>query len=120
MARPDIRMSDAEVAAFLGGKSRAAVGTLDPAGAPDGEPAEFACADGAITFTVPTGGSLHGHLRRAGRAVCSLEEFPSYAEIRGVTIHGRVTLVADDGSRATFRFDRPRIESFDFRKARRT
>jgi hypothetical protein len=113
-------MTPAEVAAFLSGKRRAVVGTLDAHGAPDGEPAEFAWADGVATVAVARGGPVHGNLLRDARVVCSLEEFPSYGEIRGVTLHGRAAWVAESETHARFRIEAARVESFDFRKMRQS
>ena len=116
MPRPDIRMTPAEVTAFLLGKRRAVVGTLDAEGGPDGEPAEFAFVDGVAVFVVRHGGSTHRNLARDARVVCSLEEFPSYRAIRGVTLHGHAIATGEEGERATFRIEATRVESFDFRK----
>jgi hypothetical protein len=51
--------------------------------------------------------------------VCSVEEFPSYAGIKGVAVHGTAALMSERAGRATFRVEQPRIESFDFAKMRR-
>jgi nitroimidazol reductase NimA-like FMN-containing flavoprotein (pyridoxamine 5'-phosphate oxidase superfamily) len=110
--RPDIRMTPAEVAAFLAGKRRAVVGTLDAQGAPAGEPVDFVYDADVATFTVVRGGAAERNLARDPRVVCSLEEFPSYGEIRGVTLHGRAVRVGED----RFRIEAERVESFDFRK----
>jgi hypothetical protein len=118
MARPRIAMSPAEVAAFLAAKRVAVVGTRAADGGPDGEAAALAYANGEVTFTVPRGGPTHRNLLADPRTVCSAEEFPSYAEIRGVTVRGRAALVAEDGGRVVFRITDARIESFDFRKMR--
>jgi nitroimidazol reductase NimA-like FMN-containing flavoprotein (pyridoxamine 5'-phosphate oxidase superfamily) len=119
MPRQDVRMTPAEIAAFLAGKRRALIGTLDATGAPDGEPAAFAHADGTSTFTVARGGPTDTNLRADPRVVCSVEEFPSYAGIRGVAVHGGAVVVAEAAGAVTFRIDRPRLESFDFAKMRR-
>jgi hypothetical protein len=116
MPRPDVRMTPAELKAFLAAKQRAVVGTLDAAGAPDGEPAGFTWADGVALLVVQRGGPTHRNLTRDARLVCSLEEFPSYQAIRGVTLHGRAIAVGEEGERTTFRLEPSRIESFDFRK----
>ena len=117
--RPDIRMTPVEVDAFLAARRRAVIGTLDAAGAPDGEPVDFAWADGVATVAVARDGAAHRNLLRDARIVCSLEEFPSYGEIRGVTLHGHAAGAAEDDARVHFRIDAERVESFDFRKMRR-
>ena len=116
--RPDIRMTPAEVDAFLAARRRAVIGTVDAAGAPDGEPVDFAWADGIATVAVVRDGPAHRNIQCDTRIVCSLEEFPSYGDIRGVTLHGRAVAVADASARVRFRIDAERVESFDFRKMR--
>jgi hypothetical protein len=121
MARERIAMTPAEVEAFLRGKRVAIVGTLGPDGAPEGEPARLRCEAGGVRFEVPAHGPTHQNLQRDPRVVCSVEEFPSYAEIRGVAVHGRAVPVDVRGadSHVVFRIEGVRIESFDFRKMRR-
>jgi hypothetical protein len=119
MPRPDISMTPAEVAAFLAAKRTAVVATLGPDGAPDGEPVRFQPADGGVRFDVAANGPTHRNLARDPRAVVALEEFPSYAAIRGVTLHGRVTLAPERDGRVPVRLDPARVESFDFRKMKR-
>lgn len=69
---------------------------------------------------MPRDGSAHRHLVADDRVVCSVEEFPSYAQIKGVALHGRAVVVAaESDSDVTFRVDVARVESFDFSKMRR-
>jgi hypothetical protein len=119
MPRQRIDMTPDEVAAFLAGKHVAIVGSLGVDGAPDGEPAAFSYVNRQALFVVPLGGPAHRNLLADPRVVCSVEEFPSYAGIKGVAVHGTAALVGEKGGRATFRVDAPRIESFDFGKMRR-
>jgi nitroimidazol reductase NimA-like FMN-containing flavoprotein (pyridoxamine 5'-phosphate oxidase superfamily) len=118
MARPRIAMTAAEVADFLAAKHMVVVGTRAPDGGPDGEPAALAYRDGAVCFTVARDGPTHRNLLADPRAVCSVDEFPSYAEIRGVGVHGRAIPVAETADSITFRLEAVRTESFDFRKMR--
>jgi len=119
MPRPRIAMTAAEAAAFLATKRVAIVAALAADGAPDGEPAELSCAGDVLAFRLPAGGPAHRNLLRDPRVVCTVEEFPSYAEIRGVSVHGRAVLVEEVAEHATFRVAEARIESFDFGKMRR-
>jgi nitroimidazol reductase NimA-like FMN-containing flavoprotein (pyridoxamine 5'-phosphate oxidase superfamily) len=119
MPRQPVDMSAEEIAAFLSAKRRAIVGTRAPDGGPDGEPAALACAGGEVRFSVPRDGPTARNLRHDPRLVVSVEEFPSYAGIKGVTVHGRGVAVGDDGERASFRIAAPRVESFDFARMRR-
>jgi len=119
MPRQRIDMTPDEVDAFLAGKHVAIVGTIATDGAPDGDPAGFSWVAHQALFVVAPGGPTHRNLLRDPRVVCSVEEFPSYAGIKGVTVHGTAALVSERGSRATFRVEAARIESFDFAKMRR-
>jgi hypothetical protein len=119
MARPRIAMSADEVDAFLGGKQRAVAGSRDAAGAPDGEPATYTWRDGALVFAVAADGPTARNLAGDPRVVLSVEEFPAYARIKGVAVHGRAVSVGRDGEVARFRMDEARVESFDFTKSPR-
>ena len=119
MPRQRIDMTAEEVAGFLAGKHVAIVGSVGPDGTPDGEPAAFSWVNREALFIVPQGGPTHLNLLRDPRVVCSVEEFPSYAGIKGATVHGRAALVGEKRGRVTFRVEAARIESFDFGKMRR-
>lgn len=116
MPRERIAMTAAEAAAFLGGKRLAVVGSLGADGAPDGEPARLALAGAEIGFVVPRGGVTYRNLGRDPRVVISVEEFPSYHAIRGVTVLGTAVLASEESDEARFRVVAPRLESFDFAK----
>ena len=73
-----------------------------------------------LVFRIPAGGPAHRNLLRDPRVVCTVEEFPSYAEIRGVSVHGRAAPVEVSSGRVQFRVDEPRVESFDFGKMSRS
>src|SRR5437762_1980249 len=119
MPRQPVAMTAEEAAAFLASKRTAIVGSLGPDGAPDGEPAELSYHDGEARIVVRRDGSAHRNLLDDPRLVCSVEEFPSYAGIKGVTLHGTAALVGVDGERVAFRVETTRLESFDFGKMRR-
>jgi nitroimidazol reductase NimA-like FMN-containing flavoprotein (pyridoxamine 5'-phosphate oxidase superfamily) len=119
MPRQRIDMTPDEVDAFLAAKHVAIVGTIATDGAPDGEPAAFSWVVRQALFVVALGGPTHRNLLHDPRVVCSVEEFPSYAGIKGVTVHGTAALVTERGGRATFHVDAARVESFDFAKMRR-
>jgi nitroimidazol reductase NimA-like FMN-containing flavoprotein (pyridoxamine 5'-phosphate oxidase superfamily) len=119
MPRQPVAMTADEAAAFLARKRIAIVGALAPDGSPDGEPAEFSYRDGEARFVVVRDGAMHRNLAADARVVCSVEEFPSYAGIKGVALHGTAVLVGVEGERATFRVETARVESFDFAKMRR-
>jgi hypothetical protein len=95
------------------------VGTRDATGAPDGEPATYRWVDGGLVFGVAADGPAARNLGRDPRAVVSVEEFPAYARIKGVAVHGRALPAGHEGDLAWFRVGEARIESFDFTKASR-
>jgi len=119
MPRQRIDMTPDEIDAFLAGKHVAIVGTIAMDGAPDGDPAAFSWVAHQALFVVGLGGPTHRNLLLDARVVCSVEEFPSYAGIKGVAVHGTAALLSERGGRATFRVDGARIESFDFARMRR-
>lgn len=119
MSRQRIDMTPDEVRTFLASKRVAIVGTLGSDGAPDGDPAAFSWVEGDARVTVERDGTTHRNLLHDPRIVCSVEEFPSYAGIKGVALHGTAVLADEGAARATFRIAAPRIESFDFAKMRR-
>jgi len=119
MPRERVAMTAAEAAAFLAAKRVAIVGSLGMDGAPDGEPARLAVAGAEIVFAVPRGGVTQRNVRHDPRVVVSVEEFPSYDAIRGVTVLGTAELTAEQGDEAMYRVRGPRLESFDFARMRR-
>jgi len=119
MARPRIAMSVDEVGAFLGGKRLAVVGSRDATGAPDGEPATFGWTEGRLVFTAAADGPTARNVARDPRVVVSVEEFPAYAQIKGVAVHGRAVSIGREGDVVRFQVDDARIESFDFTKVAR-
>jgi nitroimidazol reductase NimA-like FMN-containing flavoprotein (pyridoxamine 5'-phosphate oxidase superfamily) len=114
--RPRIAMSRAEVSAFLAAKRLAAVGTRDPTGAPDAEPAAYRWDEDGLVFTVGVDGPTARNLAQDARVVVSVEEFPSYARIKGVAVRGRAVPAGREGDGVRFRVVADRIESFDFAK----
>jgi hypothetical protein len=120
MPRQPVAMTAEEAAAFLARKRVAIVGSLAPDGGPDGEPAAFSYRDGEARVVVPRGGPTHRNVLADPRIVCSVEEFPSYAGIKGVTLRGTATLLGAEGDGIAFRIETAHVESFDFAKMRPT
>jgi len=116
MPRRRVTMTAEEVDAFLARKRFAIVGTRAADGAPDGEPAPFIWTGGELRFEVAAGGPLHRNLLIDPRVVCSVEEFPSYTKIKGVTLHGEAVALGESLRTVTFRVVPSRVESFDFSK----
>src|SRR5262249_50849891 len=119
MPRERIAMSEDEVARFLAAKRTAILGLRGADGAPGGTPATISDRDGVLVVALPAGGDAARNLRRDPRIVVSVEEYPSYARIRGVAVHGRAVSLGAEEGRERFRIDQARVESFDFAKMKR-
>ena len=100
MPRERTAMSPVEVARFLAAQRWVVLGTLDPDGSPWADLA--ACTlDGERLFVrVGRGTRSQANLERDPRACCSIDRFPSYYEIQGVTVHGRARREEDAAVRA--------------------
>lgn len=116
--RPDIRMSDEEVRAFLAEQRRAVVGALD-AGAPVGTVADVRLVDDEVEVTLAADDPLRLALAVDDRVCVVTDQFPTYYEIKGVCLHGRARPVDGVGGR-TFRLGLDDVTSFDFGKLPRT
>src|SRR5437867_8645592 len=105
MPREQIAMSAAEVAAFLADKRVAMIGLRGADGAPDGEPATITYRDGVLVVGLRADSPAARSLHCDPRVVVSVEEYPSYARIRGVAVHGRAVSVGGEQGRERFRID---------------
>jgi nitroimidazol reductase NimA-like FMN-containing flavoprotein (pyridoxamine 5'-phosphate oxidase superfamily) len=119
-----IAMDAQEATRFLGEPRVAVLGTVDPMGAPRGQPARYAVGPGVLDLAVPRSSPLLADLEGDPRAAATVEEFPTYDAIRGVMVHGPAR-PADPGSAGTATFLRvrllaERVLSFDFSKVRRS
>ena len=108
-----IAMTPDEVAAFLGAKQVAVVGSIAADGRPRGRPLHFRWNAGMMQLAVPEGSPLPADLGADPRACATVEEFPTYDSIRGVLLQGQVDRIAQ-GSAASLAPGR--IISFDFTK----
>ncbi|MGE0384650.1 MAG: pyridoxamine 5'-phosphate oxidase family protein [Gammaproteobacteria bacterium] len=95
-------MSAAEIRAFLAGVEWVAIGTLDASGAPHADAAAALLAGERLWFAVASASPAAAHLDRDPRVCCAADVFPSYYEIKGVTVHGRARR-ADPGEAARVR-----------------
>src|SRR5206468_8546092 len=86
MSRERIAMSADEVAAFLAAKHTAMVGLRGADGAPDGAPATISFRDGVLVVELRADGDAARSIHCDPRIVVSVEEYPSYARIRGVAV----------------------------------
>lgn len=95
--RAAIRMSDAEVDAFLELERTLGVATNGPDGFPHVVPMWFDRFDGRIGFWTYASSQKAANLRRDPRLTCVAEAGESYDQLRGVMITGRAELVEDEG-----------------------
>jgi len=88
-------MSHAEVLDFLRDERWMVLATLDAGGGPFGDIVPGLLDDEAFYFRVGRGTRSHANIARDDRVSCSSDRFPSYYEIKGVTLHGRAREVID-------------------------
>lgn len=96
--RDIVRMTDAEVDAFLDGAKTLVVSTLDREGAPHLTALWFARHEGAILFETYGSSQKVVNLRRDPRIAVMCEAGKTYDQLRGVSIRGRAEIV-DSGPR---------------------
>ncbi|MGH7898905.1 MAG: pyridoxamine 5'-phosphate oxidase family protein, partial [Candidatus Binatia bacterium] len=89
--RERISMTDEEVRSFLRRKTRLVLGTLRGDGAPAADVAPCCYEEGSLWALVPRDSEALANVRRDPRVACTLEEFPSYFEIKGVIVHARAS-----------------------------
>jgi len=95
MPRESIAMSNEELTDFIGAKPWVVVGTLDEDGSPWGDVAASLVEDGQLIFALPTGTRAAANIERDPRVVCMNDQYPTYYEIKGVTIHGHARRLDD-------------------------
>ena len=131
MPRESIAMSNEELTTFLGAKPWVVVGTLDQDGSPWGDLAASLIDGERLVFAVPAGTRAAANIERDPRVVCMNDQYPTYYEIKGVTIHGRAQRLDDPAleqrlsadpinrgasDRAVYTVPLDDITSFDFTK----
>lgn len=93
--RDQIRMTDAEIEAFIEERKSLQVATLGADGAPHLTTLWFAVVDGEIVFETFTKSQKVVNLRRDPRIAVLVEDGTRYDELRGVSINGRADLHSD-------------------------
>jgi len=120
----DIRMSDAEIAAFLGRHSGCVFGYNDGGPAPAVRAGTYTLAGGVLRVTaVPAGtaetaGAAVRALRADPRVYLLVEQSPSYYEIGYVGVEGRAGPIGEAGGRLTFDLTPHRAAGASFAKLR--
>jgi PPOX class probable F420-dependent enzyme len=102
--RDRIRMSAAEVAAFLDEQRTMTVATLDAGGWPHLVAMWYVLRDGDVWFWTYGRSQKAVNLRRDPRLTCLIEAGEHYAELRGVSLTGRAALETDPGAVAEVGF----------------
>lgn len=100
MARESIAMPPAEVEALLAEQRWVVLATLDSDGSPWADLAACALEAGELYFLVCRGTRSFANIERDARVCCSIDVFPSYYEIKGVSVHGCARRVDDAALRA--------------------
>ncbi|MEW2357346.1 pyridoxamine 5'-phosphate oxidase family protein [Spirillospora sp. NPDC029432] len=93
--REQIRMTDAEVAAYLADSSKVQVATLGKDGAPHLVTMFYALLDGKIAFSTYRTSQKVVNLRRDPTMTCLVEDGTEYSELRGVSLYGKGRIVDD-------------------------
>ncbi|MCA9509149.1 MAG: TIGR03618 family F420-dependent PPOX class oxidoreductase [Myxococcota bacterium] len=93
--RDMIRMSDAEVAAFIEGQKTLQLATIDKDGTPHLVAMWYGILDGKIVIETFEKSQKAVNLRRDPRLTCLLESGTEYNQLKGVQIKGRASLVTD-------------------------
>jgi PPOX class probable F420-dependent enzyme len=93
--RDQIRMSDAEVRAFLEEQRTLQVATIGPGGFPHVVAMWYIVRDGEIVFWTDAKSQKAVNLRRDPRLTCLVEAGDHYAELQGVQVKGRAELISD-------------------------
>ncbi len=92
-ARDIVRMSEAEISAFLTSTQNLQVATLGPDGAPHLTTVWFAMHDGLLMFETYGSSQKVVNLRRDPRIAVLAEDGKTYDTLRGVSINGRAEIV---------------------------
>lgn len=93
--RDGVRLSEEEVADFLGSSMKVQVATVGPEGEPHLTTLFYVVDDGKIAFWTYGRSQKIRNLRRDPRISCLVEDGDDYFELRGVSITGRARLVED-------------------------
>jgi PPOX class probable F420-dependent enzyme len=88
MARPDIRLTPDEQAAFLRDNRKCALATLDAEGFPHIVAMNFAVRDGAFYMTSYGKAQKVLNVRRNPKVALMVEAGSAYAELKGVMVRG--------------------------------
>ena len=94
--RAAVRMSPAEVDAFLESSMKVQVATINPDGSPHLTTLFYVMHEGRIAFWTYASSQKIKNLERDDRITCLVEDGDDYFELRGVSITGHAKLVTDE------------------------
>ena len=123
MPRESIEMTPAELLDLLRETRWVVLGTLGDEGEPTATLVDCSLEAERLCFAVAAGGAAHRNIQRDPRVCCATDEYPTYYEIRGATLHGEA-LEAESATlagpeRAVFSIPLDDVVSFDFSKIER-
>jgi nitroimidazol reductase NimA-like FMN-containing flavoprotein (pyridoxamine 5'-phosphate oxidase superfamily) len=122
MPRESIGMDPQEIRELLAATRWLVLGTLGPKGEPVADLVPCALVGERLCFALPQGSDALRRIERDPRVCAATDRYPSYYEIRGVTVHGRAEPVdpppALAGSGPTYSLSLEDTLSFDFSKIR--
>jgi nitroimidazol reductase NimA-like FMN-containing flavoprotein (pyridoxamine 5'-phosphate oxidase superfamily) len=93
--RRQIRLSEAELTAFLGENGKAALATIDAAGFPHVVAMGYFFADGAFYMTSYAKAQKVLNIRRNPKVGLMVEIGTAYAELKGVMVRGTCEIIED-------------------------
>ena len=94
-ARPNISMTDDEVAGFVERSRTATLASVGPDGTPHLVAMWYGLIDGSIYFETKAKSQKAKNLRSDDRIVCMIEAGDTYDQLRGVSIEGRAIIIDD-------------------------
>ncbi len=112
--RDQIKMTDAEVQAFLEEQKTMAIATIGPSGRPHVIAMWYAFFDGVPTFWTFAKSQKVVNLRRDPRITCMVETGDTYAELRGVELVAHARIIEDPAE--VVRFGIVEFERYQGRK----
>lgn len=93
--RDAVKMTEAEVEAFLGSLLKVQVATVNPDGSPHLSTLFYVIRDGKIAFWTYGKSQKIRNLERDPRISCLVEDGTDYFELRGVSISGTAELIRE-------------------------
>lgn len=97
MARESTKMSAEEISSFLERMEWVAVGSCNEQKQIDAEAAACLFRGTDLVFSIPSTSRTAKNIERSSKIVCSNDVFPTYYEIKGVSVHGTPKKMSETG-----------------------